>query len=279
MRDIGCERQSGRPALPSRHAHQQKEARRRGKHDHGRSLEDRRRFGRELQRLDDRVDQQEAEQADGHCQQEIHRRLAPRRAAPDRTSGRPRPGGCRRRRRAAPARRGFADVTTGVGTATAISWSNVAPVLVTKRHLVRLAQHPWKRHADPGRVATRDRPRRILRELPIGGVDLHLRDRHRLRSAGPHQQTKPVLVEDRALDRQALDRRRAVVEARQRIGRIEPGDGQAEHGERRQQPEKIEPPARRRTAVAADLASRDRRLCSFTTPPPRRRTCPSSRVR
>ena len=41
----------------------------------------------------------------------------------------------------------------------------------------------------------RQRPRRVLRELPVGAVDLHLRDRDRLRAAGAHQKRDALAVE------------------------------------------------------------------------------------
>ena len=113
--------------------------------------------------------------------------------------------------------------------------------------LVRLAEHPWERQADPCGLAALDRAGRRLRELPIGGVDLNLRDRHRLRTAGAHQQAKPVLVEDGALDRQVLDRRRAIVEARKRIGGKQPCEREAEDRQRDEKPEQeIERSRRRR---------------------------------
>jgi hypothetical protein len=58
-----------------------------------------------------------------------------------------------------------------------------------------------ERQADPGGFAARDRAGWRLRELPISGIYLNLRDHHRLRSAGAHEQAEPALVENGALDR------------------------------------------------------------------------------
>ena len=60
---------------------------------------------------------------------------------------------------------------------------------------------------------------RVLGEGPVGVVDLHLRDGHRLGAAGAHQEVDAGAVEDAALERELLDGRRAVVEGAQRIGR------------------------------------------------------------
>ena len=75
--------------------------------------------------------------------------------------------------------------------------------------MVRLAQHPGIGQAQPGRRQRGERPRRVLREAPVGAVDLHLRDLDRLAAAGAHQQRDAVAVEHRALDGELLDRRRA----------------------------------------------------------------------
>ncbi len=51
-------------------------------------------------------------------------------------------------------------------------------------------------------IQARDRSGGLLRELPVGIVDLNLRDGHRLRPAGPHQEPDSVRAEDRPLESQ-----------------------------------------------------------------------------
>ena len=96
-------------------------------------------------------------------------------------------------------------------------------------HFVCFTEDPRERQADPRRFAAVDRPGRILCKLPVCGINLCLRDRHWLGTAGANEQAQPALIEDRAFDGQIFDRWRAVVETRQRIRPIEPGDSQTQH--------------------------------------------------
>ena len=65
-----------------------------------------------------------------------------------------------------------------------------APVLVTMLTACASPSTQGNGTSDPGGGAALERSRRVLRELPVGVVDLHLRDRHRLRAAGAHQHVR-----------------------------------------------------------------------------------------
>ena len=78
---------------------------------------------------------------------------------------------------------------------------------------MRFAQNPRVGDLYPDGATARNRPRRVLREGPIGVIDGNLGDLHRLRAARPHQNLDAGLVENGSLYRKGLDRRRAVVEA------------------------------------------------------------------
>ena len=160
---------------------------------------------------------------------------------------------------------------SGVGTATAISCSNAVPVLVTQRRHDAPRPAPTDRGCAASGVAARERARRVLRELPVGVVDL--RPARSIIGSEPPARTSswmPVVVENGALDRERLDRRRAVVEAAQRIERGDPGEGRqrsaASGSSDQQQPDRAAGPG----GVG---------VWSLMPRPPRRRTCPSSRVR
>ena len=140
----------GAPCAPA-DGHQEQEARGSREHDHRRPLEDARRPSprapappRACRRAGSQAGRWSAP-AGSSC------RCGRRRAAPDRTSARSRPAGCRRRRRGCACATRLLGVATGVGTATAISCSKVAPVLVTNVDAMRLAQHPRERNRDPRR--------------------------------------------------------------------------------------------------------------------------------
>ena len=170
------------------------------------------------------------------------------------------------------------DSACGVGTATGISCSKVAPVFVT---IWTTCASPRTQGKGMWIQAVESRPRspgRILREGPVGVVDLHLRDRHRLGAAGAHQEVDAGVVEDAALEGQVLDRRRAVAEGAKRIGDDEPGRREAkEAGAGRSRAR-----SRTRDHSSASALRRDDRCGparSFMRRPPPRRTCPSSRAR
>ena len=98
--------------------------------------------------------------------------------------------------------------------------------------MVGLANNPRIGNTQPDRVASGNRPRRFLREGPVGIVDCDLRDHHRLRSAGARPERYPRPIEDRPFDGQRFDRGGAVVEAAQGIERGDPDKGAQHDGQR-----------------------------------------------
>ena len=221
-------------------------------------------------RLDDCIDQQERKQADGQCKEERHRSLA--RATQGRIAHQADRDGQDADERA---ENGLRPEAAGRGNGRRHGDGDFVVESRTgvgdEGHMVGFAQNPREGEADPGRVATGDRALRLLIEFPVGGIHLNLGDHHRVRSAGADKQSQAVVIEDRALDRQVLDRRCAVVEALQRVCLEQPDDGHRENRDGQQQPE-----------IARQTGGRSRQLLIFSwimTASPQRRTCPSSQVR
>ena len=128
-------------------------------------------------------------------------------------------------------------MATGVGTATAISCSNVAPVFVTKFTLCVSPSTQGK-----GRLIQAVSPLaigclRALPEFPIGIIDLNLGNHHRVGPAGTDERLQSIVVKDRPLDGQVFDGWCAVVKTLERIRLEQPDDCDCQNGDRDQQPE------------------------------------------
>ncbi len=97
--------------------------------------------------------------------------------------------------------------------------------------LVRLAVHPGVGDEDAGAAEVRQLAGRPLLEGPVGLVDHHLGDGHRVGAVVDHRQLEPPIGDPGAGHHQLLDRRRVAAQRTAGIGR---GDQPDEQRQRRQ---------------------------------------------
>ena len=102
---------------------------------------------------------------------------------------------------------------------------------------MRLAVEPGIGNVDGRRAEPADRAGRILRELAVGAVDLHLRDADRLGAVGANGERDQAGGQPRRLDGDLLDRRGGSRELVERLREEQRCEDRREHQERQQQPE------------------------------------------
>ena len=111
----------------------------------------------------------------------------------------------------------------GVSIATGISCSNAVPVDVSTRTTWASACDPRIGNAERRSPEVPQRGTAVGGERPERVVDDHLRDGHRVRAVVQDRRDDRAGFEDDALERQALDRRKA--DTPHSVGRTGPDDG------------------------------------------------------